>query len=253
LDPRLYEQLLELEQNHWWFRGRRAVLMAALQRTGSKARTKARTVLDCGCGAGGNLDILKAQYPNSEIHGVDIERGPLSVYHGELSSAYQADAARLPFGCDAFDVVSALDSIEHVEDDARALSELHRVCRPGGSLLLSAPAFGFLWGNVDDAGHHFRRYTRDQLAQRVRAAGFEISLLRYFNFLLFPPIAAIRLLARVLPKRPEKDGDDVSTDFDIVKDGPLNELLARVFSFEARLLGIRIPFGVSILVVGRKP
>ncbi len=249
MDPRLYKQLLEFERSHWWFRGRRAVLLTALQRTNSDARA----VLDCGCGAGGNLDILKAHFPNSAIHGIDIERGPLNVYQGELSSAYQADAARLPFKDEAFGAVSALDAIEHVEDDAQALSELHRVCQPGGTLLLSVPAFEFLWGNVDDAGHHYRRYTRIQLAERVREAGFDISLVRYFNSLLFPPIAAIRLLARTLPKRSSADADSVSTDFDIVKDGPLNELLARVFSFEARLLGVKIPFGVSILLIGKKP
>lgn len=249
LDPRLYKQLLEIERSHWWFRGRRAVLLAALQRTSSNART----VLDCGCGAGSNLDILKAHYPTSAIHGIDIERGPLSVYRGVHSFAYQANAESLPFKSATFDVVSALDAIEHVEDDAQALSELHRVCRPGGTLLISVPAFAFLWGNIDEVGHHYRRYTLNQLAERVRAAGFEVSMVRYFNSLLFPPIAAIRLLARRLPARRAEDEASVSTDFDIVKDGPLNEILAFVFSFEARLLGIRIPFGVSLLLLGRRP
>jgi len=246
MDHRLYGQLREIEGRHWWFRGRRRILLAALE----QLDIRATQVLDCGCGAGSNLDLLEARYPRQGLLGVDIEREPLRYCAADHAlSVAQADLSELPFAEASFDLVAALDAIEHVADDERALAEMFRVCRPGGHLLVTVPAFPVLWGNIDDAGHHFRRYRRAQLVERVCAAGFEPRLVRYFNFLLFPPIAAIRLAARL---RPVRSGDTTRTDFDVVKEGPLNELLTRLFGLEARLLGWPLPFGVSLLMVAQK-
>jgi len=252
MDLRLYKQLREIERSHWWFRGRREVLLAALERL----EVRAERILDCGCGAGSNLDVLAARFPGARILGIDVEKDPLEFCHAERTMPVaQADAAQLPFAGDAFDLVAALDTIEHVEVDLQALSELHRVCRPGGTLFLTVPAFQLLWGNIDEIGHHHRRYRRAQLVERVRKAGFEVRLVRYFNTLLFPPIAAVRLAARAWDgaarRHPEPDGE-LRSDFDLVKQGPLNELLARVLGLEGSLLGIPFPFGVSILLVGRR-
>ena len=249
MDRRLYKQLREIERNHWWFRGRREILLAALRRLD----VRAERVLDCGCGAGTNLDLLEDRYPRQGLLGIDIEREPLEFCAEERPvPVTQADMSELPFGSGSFDLVAALDAIEHVPDDARALSELYRVCRPGGTLFATVPAFPLLWGNIDEVGHHYRRYRREQLVERVRAAGFEPQLVRYFNFLLFPPIAAIRIAARLLPGH-EDESETVRSDFDIVKEGPVNELLARLFGLEARLLGLSLPFGVSLLLIARKP
>ena len=246
MDPRLYSQLHEIESNHWWFAGRRRVLLSVLDRLA----VQADTILDVGCGAGTNLDLLGERYAHGAIHGIDIEIEPLRYCRsGRAISVSQADLARLPFHEGAFDLVCALDSLEHVADDAAALSGLHRVCRPGGTLLATVPAFGFLWGNVDRAGHHHRRYTRPELADKIARAGFSIRFARYFNYLLFPPIAAIRLLARLFPQPHDAADSRVHTDFDVVKGGPLNTLLTHVFGLEASLLALRAPFGVSILCV----
>jgi SAM-dependent methyltransferase len=159
----------------------------------------------------------------------------------------------LPFASGSFDLVTALDALEHVEDDAAALRECFRVLRPGGTLLASVPAFRSLWGSVDELGHHHRRYRRRELLERVEAAGFEVVLDRFFNFLLFPPIAAVRWLGRALPARRAGAGEPVRSDFDLVSGGPLAALLARVLGAEARLLALRVPFGVSLLCVARRP
>jgi len=214
-----------------------------------------------GCGAGANFELLAGRFPGAALQGVDLEREPLRACRtdGRFAVA-QADATQLPFAGASFDLVTALDALEHFADDAAALRELHRVCRPGGSLVLTVPAFGWLWGSVDELGHHHRRYRRRELAARVEAAGFEIVLDRYFNSLLFPGVAAVRLLSRALRRLvPGRSGavgsrpaGPLRSDFDWAASGPLAALLERVFSSEARLLALRVPFGVSLLCVARR-
>jgi SAM-dependent methyltransferase len=249
MDPRIYKQLAEIEQTHWWFRGRRRILTAVLAR----CAVRASSILDVGCGAGTNLDLLRDLHPGSRMVGIDIEYGPLSHYRAAHAAALaQADVRRLPFEARAFDLVTALDAIEHVEDDLSVLRELHRVCRPGGHVLLTVPAFPFLWGNVDDLGHHHRRYRKRELLERVVGAGFAIRFVRFFNYLLFPPIAAVRVLARLAPPLNSESAATVRSDFDLVKTGPLNRLLAGIFSLEARTLALRVPVGVSLVCVASR-
>ncbi len=247
MDRRFYKQLRTIERTHWWFAGRRRLLLAVLKRLdlhGSR-------ILDAGCGAGTNLELLRSHFAASTLYGIDIEAEPLRYCREDWEDpVLQADFAQLPFRDEAFDLVCALDALEHVSDDEGALRGLYRACVPGGSLLATVPAFPLLWGNVDRVGHHFRRYRRSELVEKVTRAGFAIRFVRYFNTLLFPPIAAVRLAARLLP---QPQGADVRTDFDLVSRGPLNALLARVFAAEAALLGWRLPFGVSLLCVAERP
>jgi ubiquinone/menaquinone biosynthesis C-methylase UbiE len=248
MDRRVYAQLREIESGHWWFQGRRHLLLAALTRL----RLEAAAILDVGCGAGTNLDLLSEHFAGCTIHGVDVEREPLG-FSREVRDlpVYQADVAKLPFREASFDLVTALDTLEHFADDASALRELHRVCKPGGTLLVTVPAFPLLWGSVDDIGHHHRRYRRRELLEKLQTAGFSPTLVRYFNTFLFPPIAVVRLLHRARPRR-QSEGQTLRSDFDVVKSGPLNALLAAIFSLESRLLAWRMPFGVSLLCAARR-
>jgi SAM-dependent methyltransferase len=244
MDPRIYARLHEIEATHWWFRGRREILAAALRRLGAWPTR----ILDLGCGAGTNLDLIGALHPGSTVLGIDLHMEPLRYCRGDRADPLvQADAASLPLASASFDLVMALDTLEHVPDDATVLAELRRVCRPGGMLLLTVPAFPFLWGNIDEAGRHYRRYRRRELVARVERAGFTPRLVRYFNYLLFPPIAAVRLASRLVPERRGGAPEEMRTDFDLVASGPLNSLLARVLSVEASLLALDPPFGVSLL------
>jgi len=217
---------------------------------------RARSILDVGCGAGSNLEMLAEHFRGAALHGVDLEREPLRFCRADRRlPVSQAEATRLPFADGSFDLVTALDALEHFADDAAALRELHRVCRPGGSLLLTVPAFGWLWGSVDELGHHHRRYRRRELVGRVEAAGFDVRLARFFNFWLFPAIAGVRLLTRP-PRRggaaaPAAPGP-VPSDFDWGRGGLPAALLERILGSEALLLGLRVPFGVSLLCVGRR-
>lgn len=250
MDERIYPQLHEIERTHWWFTGRRKVIRAALTRI---AAPRGR-VLDVGCGAGANLDLLGDWDPTSRIHGIDLERTALRFCRADRATPVaQADMMHLPFCAGSFDLILALDAIEHVSDDEAVLRELFRVCRPGGAVLLTVPAFPFLWGSVDDIGHHFRRYRRADLLEKLENAGLLPQMVHYFNTLLFPPIALVRLLGRILPRRHLSPDDEFRSDFDLVKSGPLNALLARVFALESHLLAVPFPFGVSLLCVAHRP
>ena len=244
MDRRLYRQLHEIERTHWWFAGRRMLLSSAL----SWLDVPARSILDVGCGVGTNLDLLLDHYPEAWLLGVDLERDPLILGRADRAvSVCQGDICTLPFRTGTFDLITALDTVEHVPDDGEALRELARVCRPGGMVLVTVPAFPLLWGNIDEAGLHYRRYQRRTLLDRMEAAGFSVRLERFFNYLLFPPIAVVRLLARILPRRRAEDATRVRTDFDLVKSGPLNSLLREIFSLEASIPAWSPPFGVSLL------
>jgi len=249
MDPRWYEQVREIERNHWWFAGRRRILSAVLERLD----VRAESILDVGCGSGTNLELLGERFSRGIIHGIDIDRESLRhcARHRPTRVA-QADLMHLPFRSGCFDLVCALDAIEHVPDDETALRGLHRVCRSGGTLLATVPAFDFLWGNVDRVGHHFRRYTRRELTDVIERSGFTVRFVRYFNTALFPAIAGIRLAARLFSPRDAMDGEKVRTDFDLVKSGPLNAVLARVFGAEASWLGWSPPFGVSLVCVAQR-
>ncbi len=250
MDVGFYKQQHQLEKSHWWFIGRRRILGEAMDRlsiSGSR-------ILDVGCGTGANLSVLKEKFPTFVFHGVDFELEPLRFCRAEHSDALsQADVTDLPFKSSTFDLIVGLDTLEHVRDDARALKELLRISRPGGSILLTVPAFPFLWGNIDDIGHHFRRYRRRELVQKIESTGFRITEVRYFNFILFPPIAILRLLAKLFPKRVSSQTDHIASDFDIVQKGVVNSLLTAVFSMEASMFGMKPPFGVSILCTASRP
>ena len=238
-----YRRYFEIEDRHWWFVGRRAVFLRVLDRHYRPTAPSDSTVLDVGCGTGTMLGHL-ARY--GRTHGVDASAEAVSLCRERgVSGVVQADGVPLPFETASFNLVTALDVIEHVDDDVELLLDLRRVTRPGGMLLVSVPAYRFLWGPQDEISHHKRRYTASLLRERLLAAGWSLERLTYFNTLLFPPIAAIRLLRR------DQRGE-LRSDFEMTKPGRLNAVLARVFASEAPLVErADLPFGVSILGLAR--
>jgi SAM-dependent methyltransferase len=234
-----YREHYDVEDRHWWFRGRWAVVEALLDRAGLPPSPR---ILDAGCGTGGNLQRY-ARMGSA----VGVDPSPEAVRfcrERELEPVVQAGLEDLPFEDDRFDLIAATDVLEHVEAEGPALEELRRVAAPGAALLLTVPAYMWLWTDEDERLHHHRRYTRPRLRQAVERAGWRTELATYFNTFLLPPIA----LARALPGRREDDRADLDRTPDALN-GPLSVPMR----LEARMIraGLRLPAGVSVGIVCR--
>jgi SAM-dependent methyltransferase len=243
-----YAEYFRIEDRHWWFVGRRSILFALLDRYLGPDGSSTRRILDVGCGTGAMLGHL-SRY--GTVEGVDAEEAAVRFCRERgVGDVTRAAVPPLPFPDDRFDLVTAFDFIEHVDEDARTLEEIRRVLAPGGLFLVTVPAYGFLWGNQDRIAHHKRRYSASGLRNDLMAAGLAPRRVTYFNSLLFPPIAAIRLGRRMLPQ-----GDRPRSDFEMTDEtGLTNRMLARLFSAETSLLLRRdLPFGVSVLAVAESP
>lgn len=234
-----------MEDVHWWFTARRRILLALLDRNLSAAPPAGRRILDVGCGTGTMLTYL-SRFGTAE--GVDIDEEAIEYCRARgLTRVSQSPAGTLPFGDDSFDLVTALDVIEHIEDDLGAMREIRRVLKPGGQLLMTVPAYRFLWGRQDEINLHKRRYRAPQVRERLRSAGFAVQRLTYMNTLLFPAIAGIRLIRHVLPEPP-----DPPSDFAFPAPRPLNAFLSAVFGAERGFLSrFDLPFGVSIVALAQ--
>jgi SAM-dependent methyltransferase len=239
------EQYGSLEQWHWWFRGRQRILEVVLRRelTGRPSRS----IVSLGCGPAEGLRWLTPLAgPNGWVVGLDAD--PLHARRLGLGLEYvvgKLEAAPLASG--SFDVVLALDVLEHLDDDAAGLREAARLLKPGGLLLLTVPALPSLWGGQDVVSHHRRRYTKRTLCQAFAHAQLPNPCVTYFNTVLFPPVAAVRWFryALGLAHRP-------GTDFDNNHPGVINEILAAMFAAERYLVGrVSMPVGVSLLATAR--
>jgi SAM-dependent methyltransferase len=230
-----------LENRHWWYRGRRAVVSAALDRVGMRS---ASAILDAGCGTGHNLGLLA---PLGPVIGVDLNPKAVRIAEDRGMDALCAPLERLPFTGSRFELAVCLDVLEHVKDDAAALRELDRVICSGGALVVTVPAYPSLMGEHDQAAGHVRRYSRSLLLKRANALRLRPVLMTHFNSILLPIAAAVRMTHRRASAAPKSDL--VRTH--AAMDGALS-LPMRV---EARLIraGLDLPAGLSILAVLVKP
>jgi len=238
-----YSIMYQIEGSHWWFTGRRRILASFLEKICQNLKTTSPRILDVGCGTGANLELL-SQYGSAE--GVDVSTDALAFCRDRgLENVRQGEAERLPYPEDSFDLVTALDVVEHLDDDVAGLKEIRRVLRPGGSALLFVPAFMFLWGVQDDVSNHRRRYTLKELKRSVAAAGLEIERTTYANISFFLPILLGRQVMRVTGLRPASENN--------LTVGFLNGPLGSILGAEHLLLRyLNLPFGVSAICVARR-
>ncbi len=259
MEPNEYTTLFEQEERFWWYRGLRRLArdlsVAALRRhdacTGGDAadpgRSDAARILDAGCGTGGTLAMLDGL---GHRYGIDFH--PLAVRHAAgrgLDRLCRGSVTALPYRGDIFDLIVSLDVLYHrgVESDLQALREFRRCLKPGGSVVLNLPAFESLRSSHDMAIHTARRYRRGQLDRLIREAGLVPDRITYWNTILFPALAAVRLLRR-------RRSDRVK-DSDVTAVHPLlNTILGLILEVERRWLRAgSLPFGLSILAVARRP
>jgi SAM-dependent methyltransferase len=234
--------LAEIEDRHFWFRGRRVLLFRLLAR---ELRQPHRRILDAGCGTGRLLADLHAL--GHDVAGVDSLSGAVDRSRRACPGAdvREGSATALPFPDASFDGVVALDLLEHVDDDRLAASELARVLAAGGWLLVSVPAGPRLWSVRDVSAGHRRRYTRRALRDLLAGAGLNVARLTAYQFALLPLVAAARIAGRKGPAL--RDRED--------RPGALvNALLGAVNVAEASLAPfVSLPWGSSLVAVCRKP
>lgn len=244
MDAAVYQLMQQVEDEHWWFVGRRNIVRDAIARLPLRHEGARPRILDAGCGTGGNLPML-AEF--GSVKGMEFDpsaaamaraRGPWSIERGALPDD-------LPFGDERFDLVTLTDVLEHIDDDEGALRALAARVAPSGRLLLTVPAFQFLWSAHDTWHHHKRRYTAGSLRAVAERAGLAIERISYFNFWLFPAVTAVRLASRAFGSKAHGEGLSVPPR-------PINTALTALFSSESALMRVgRLPFGVSILAVAR--
>jgi SAM-dependent methyltransferase len=240
-----YRVMFDVEDDHWWFVGRRAIVISQIEHLIRAApQTSSRRLLDIGCGTGATITHLRKY---GVVHGIDMSPLALGYCHerGECRVVC-ASATDLPFHEGTFDIVTALDVIEHLDDDRRGVSEIHRVLKPGGTALIFVPAFQALWGPNDTQTGHKRRYQLEELRELIANGGLNIRMINYANVAMFLPIWLGRKMLNLLGKSGQAENE--------INHPALNRILTRIFVGEASLLDrFRFPFGVSIICVAQKP
>ena len=242
MERKVYEQMAQLDSQHWWFTARRRILDGVIERV--VRPPKQARILELGAGTGHNLAMLSRFG--------DVEASELDPVARELASerlgrpvveAALPDLSMFPAG--AYDMVALLDVLEHVPDDKGSLKAIYGLLKPGAALLLTVPINPWMWTAHDVAHHHHRRYRKQEIRKLAEEAGFAIDLSSPFNSLLFPPIAAVRLAGKLVGK---DDSDDA------MPSAPVNKVLDMVFGLERALIGrVPMPFGVSLVAVLRRP
>ena len=237
-----YPIMFRVEQSHWWYAGRRKILTGFVEEICRKVTDRRPRILDVGCGTGANLMML-SQYGDAE--GVDVSEDALAFCRERGIEKVRLGAGEeLPYEDGTFDLVTAFDVVEHMDNDLAGLSEMRRVLRPGGRVLLFVPTFMFLWGVQDDVSNHRRRYRLPELREVLEKAGFEMERETYANITFFLPILVVRKLMRLTGIKTESENN--------ITVSSLNGVLGRLFGAESWILKrMNLPFGVSGWCVAR--
>ncbi len=242
------------EDKHAWFAGRtRAILKYLDAELGPADSARPRKVLDLGGGAG-NMAHHLAHY--GEVVSIDFNPRPIPVAQSRGVTVLQGSGDSLPFPDAEFDLIALLDTVEHIPDELGVFAECARVLKPGGVLLVTVPAYMWLWSYNDEINAHQRRYTTYELQQKLALTGLAVTRMSYNNFFLFPAVAGVRFLRPYNPglQSPHlTDAEEVyQVDMEPIPE-PINSILHGVYWLEAEILDrVSFPFGISIICVARK-
>lgn len=245
---RLLELTYRAEQSHFWFRGFRQYVAPALARA-TAGRSGAR-ILDCGCGTGSNLEMLK---PFGRAAGFDLTRIGTEFAKSHGHRVVQGSIGDIPFLGGTFDLVTSFDVFQVLPDavEQAAIVEMSRVLKPGGWLLLHVAALEILHGKHSVLSEERRRYTRQSLRALVEGAGFRIERLTYAHCSLLPLMLPVRMWHRMTAA----NGVVAAGEHEItVPSAPVNGALTALVSLEAMALRVvNMPIGSSLMCLARKP
>ncbi len=237
--------MAEVEKTHWWFRSRRKIVRSIITKYTYDIKNKNCEILSVGCGTGGNFQMLckfgkifamdvdsKAVEISRKLNIADVEKGKLPH--------------QIPFGNKCFDIITATDVLEHINDDKESLIAISKRLNQKGKLILTVPAHNYLWSKHDELHHHVRRYSKEELINKLKETGFNIEFISYYNFFLFPIVYIVRSLT--------KNKENITPDeLNKIPNKLVNKILEYIFSFEKFFLGwVRFPQGVSLIAVVSK-
>lgn len=235
----IYLNMVEMERNHWWYKGRREIITNILK---SYLRPNMQ-ILDAGCGAGGMMECL-SKY--GQVTGIDVSKEMVEHCRNIGLSATCDSILKLPFQDHFFDLVLCLDVLEHLPDEMTALEELKRVIKPEGVLVLSVPAFSWLWSDHDNLNNHYRRYNAGELVEIIKKSNLSLKRSTYFNAFLLPLIWLVRKFGRRIFDYQQR------TDFEMGS-GMLNNLFYNILRLEQFVLSyLNLPVGVSQIVIAKR-
>jgi len=236
----------EFEDEFWWYVGRRRILLDLLGSHFGHDGNSKPMLLDLGCGTGATLMAV-----GYRTRAIGVDTSPLALIackrRGLGGRVVRCDLVAPPFRDKSFDVVMLLDVLEHMADDRETLREACRLLRCGGLLMVTVPAYPFIWGGEDYVSEHHRRYLRGSLKALIAGAGIHVRRSTYFNTLLFPVMAAVILFRRFCV--PESRFRSNVRPLPVL----MNKFLSAVFSIERFFLRwLSFPYGGSILCLGVK-
>lgn len=234
-----------LGDSYWWLAGKYLLITKFLKKVLDKQYKKSRKslkILDIGCGPG-NLSNNLSNI--GKVFGIDVSLPTLRLCQKKYSNLINGKADELPIREGSFDVVILLDVLEHIADDVKVMKETYRILKPGGIVLITAPAYKILWGSHDEIYQHYRRYSLDEIKKVVRSAGFTIKKLIAFEFIFFIPLLLFRKIKNVLNYSKRDDFINVPNW--------LNSILTVIILLEGQIsYNINNPFGVSIICIAKK-
>jgi SAM-dependent methyltransferase len=245
----IYPLTFELEETYWWYLGRRRIILDQVRSLFSKIRSGRPVMLDIGCGTGINLVEFTKM---AEAYGLDASEDALRFcrQRGLSRLALQRIPSRSPNPNPfhkKYDLITMLDVLEHIPQDGQYLREISTWLTGNGCILLTVPAYPWLWSGEDHVSRHVRRYTSQALTRTVEQAGLVVEKISYFNTILFPGQALAILINNLFFPRSR-----TRTNLQKMPEG-LNALLAGILSAESVLLKrTNLPFGGSILCICRK-
>ncbi|MBU0700587.1 class I SAM-dependent methyltransferase [bacterium] len=237
------EKYAATENHHWWHRARRHIIFTLLAKYVPKGQ---QSILDVGCGPGTTIGHLEKF---GRVMGIDVSYDAVKFCKGRgHEHIVCASAESLPMKDNSFSLITMLDVLEHIEDDMSVLCEIARICKPNGTIVLTTPAYQFLWGDIDEICKHKQRYTASELCNKLKAAGLQIERVSYMNALLLPVTWLSRRLKAVIGM-----GKPLQSPFDKCYPAWVTSTLESLFRLEAVFLKAwDLPFGVSIICIARK-
>lgn len=238
----MYKIFSEIQKKHWWFIVKKDIVLDMINYYYKQDLNN--EILDIGCGSGLMLNSLEKIGITS---GLDMSDEAIkfskSIFRGEVKQGFLPE--QVPYVEKSFDIITALDVIEHIDDDIESLRVIRTLLKDNGKAIITVPAYMFLWSGFDELNEHKRRYTKSELKSKLIESGFEIEKISYYNTLLFPIAYIVRKLNNLLNRSGSSDIDMPSK--------PINFVLKNIFGIEKYLLKfMNLPFGVSLIAVVKK-